>query len=202
MSVKRAILFVDVMNVYKSAREAFFSHSDPHPHGQFDPVKLGALVIQRTPVGWDDRNSRQLIGVRTYQGSPAQSQDKKGYSADRRHRAAWERRGITVVSRPLTYRYGEPTREKGIDVALAVDFVTMAVDGKYDLGILASADTDLLPAIEYVVGMGLHVETVAWWMNPMRGLTLPDGRVWCHRLGQDAYRQVEDSTDYNVEQRR
>jgi len=200
MPMARIMLFIDVMNMYKSAREAFFSVGDPARAGQFDPITLGHLIAQRPPVGWHG-GDRKLVGVRTYQGSPAQNQDRQGYAADRRHRATWERKGVHVVSRPLTYRPGEPTREKGIDVALAIDFVAKAVEGEYDVGVLASADTDLLPAVEYVVSKGLTVETVAWWMNPMRGLTLPGGKVWCHRLDRNQYERVEDQTDYNVEKR-
>jgi hypothetical protein len=43
--------------------------------------------------------------------------------------------------------------EKGIDVALAIDFVTMAVRGEYDVGVIMSTDTDLKPALEAVAQM-------------------------------------------------
>jgi uncharacterized LabA/DUF88 family protein len=38
--------------------------------------------------------------------------------------------------------------EKGVDVRLAVDIVTMAQAKKYDIGIIISSDTDLIPAIQ------------------------------------------------------
>jgi uncharacterized LabA/DUF88 family protein len=38
--------------------------------------------------------------------------------------------------------------EKGVDVRLAVDIVTMAQAKKYDIGIVISSDTDLIPAIQ------------------------------------------------------
>jgi NYN domain len=58
---------------------------------------------------------------------------------------------VTVVQRPLRYPKAWPAekaQEKGVDVALAVDFVVMAVTRVYDVGILVSTDTDLVPALE------------------------------------------------------
>jgi uncharacterized LabA/DUF88 family protein len=38
--------------------------------------------------------------------------------------------------------------EKGVDVRLAVDIVTMAFEKKYDIAFVVSSDTDLIPAIQ------------------------------------------------------
>jgi uncharacterized LabA/DUF88 family protein len=65
--------------------------------------------------------------------------------------AAWESKGAIVIARALRYPAGWPEtkpQQKGVDVALAIDFVTMAIDGQYDVGVIASTDTDLKPALE------------------------------------------------------
>lgn len=41
-------------------------------------------------------------------------------------------------------------REKGIDVKLATDLITAAVDNRYDTAIVVSSDADLIPAIDWV----------------------------------------------------
>lgn len=41
-------------------------------------------------------------------------------------------------------------REKGIDVKLATDLVTAAVDDRYDTAVVVSSDADLVPAIDWV----------------------------------------------------
>lgn len=41
-------------------------------------------------------------------------------------------------------------REKGIDVKIATDIIVGAVDNQYDIAILISSDTDLVPAIDWV----------------------------------------------------
>ena len=42
------------------------------------------------------------------------------------------------------------SREKGIDVKMAVDLIAGSLDKKYDIGIIVSSDTDLVPAIDWV----------------------------------------------------
>jgi hypothetical protein len=49
---------------------------------------------------------------------------------------------------------GEKPGEKGIDVALTIDFAVMAVRGEFDVGVIFSTDTDLKPALEFVAGLG------------------------------------------------
>ena len=44
----------------------------------------------------------------------------------------------------------ERSREKGIDVKIAVDLIAGAVNNLYDTAILISSDTDLVPAIEFI----------------------------------------------------
>lgn len=41
-------------------------------------------------------------------------------------------------------------REKGIDVKIATDLMAAALDNKYDVAIIVSSDTDLVPAIDWV----------------------------------------------------
>ncbi|MDR3558413.1 MAG: Type 1 glutamine amidotransferase-like domain-containing protein [Candidatus Pacebacteria bacterium] len=44
----------------------------------------------------------------------------------------------------------ERLREKGIDVKLATDLITAAMDDRYDTAIVVSSDADLIPAIDWV----------------------------------------------------
>ena len=41
-------------------------------------------------------------------------------------------------------------REKGIDVKIATDLVAAALDDKYDVAIIVSSDTDLVPMIDWI----------------------------------------------------
>lgn len=77
----------------------------------------------------------------------------------------------------------------------------MAVDGAYDLGVIMSTDTDLLPALEFVryrFAGQIDVAVVAW-SSPQsnRRLSIPGTNIWCHWLNRDDYDAVADPTDYN-----
>jgi hypothetical protein len=76
-------------------------------------MKLGRLLVGRN-------SGRELTEVRVYRGQPDSTRDPKGYGANLRQCAAWERAGATVITRPLRYPAGWPSEravEKGIDVA-------------------------------------------------------------------------------------
>lgn len=198
---QRVVLFVDNQNFYNWARRAFFPDSDWHVHGQFNPVLLGQLITSR-PVGG---TTRVLHQVRVYTGRPKRFQQPQSYAANRRQCAAWENWGAKVIWRPLKYPRDWPNtkaQQKGIDVALAVDLVALAVDGEYDVGVIVSADTDLRPALEFVLARyegKRWVEAVAW-KTPRSyvSLSVPRREISCHWLTKADYDEVADLTDYTV----
>lgn len=196
----RVIVFLDYQNVFAGARSSF--HLPPHAptDGQIDPVALGNLLVSRRI-----RPSR-LQQVRIYRGLPDASREPRPYGANDRQTAAWRRNPLVeVLRRPLRYPPDWPAtkaKEKGVDVALAIDFVRLAVQGSYDAGVLFSTDTDLVPALEAVMDIrtvGAHVEVAAWTCSgrKMSRLRLPDTNVpWCHYLTEADYRSVADVIDY------
>jgi len=75
--------------------------------------------------------------------------------------------GIQVVEKPLKTRINPETGkirtvEKGVDVALAVDFIGMAWEDVYDVAILVSGDEDYLGAMNKVMSKGRNVEVVSF----------------------------------------
>lgn len=63
-----------------------------------------------------------------------------------------------------------PPQEKGIDVLTALNFVEMAQSGEFELVILMSHDTDLLPALLMASRVqGVRVESAGWkGLNKLR----------------------------------
>jgi len=122
---------------------------------------------------------------------------------------AWERAGAVVFARTLRYPWDYGTnpsarpQEKGIDVQLCVDFVAGAIEDAYDVGIICSTDTDLRPAVEYVVHKYANyprAEVMAW-KSPTanRSIATHASRgIWCHYLDFTDYQMVEDAHDYNT----
>ena len=176
---------------HRGARESFFRNDSPSVNGQFGPAKLGKLIESR---GGPNKAVCALSGVRVYTGRPDPNKQPKTYAAHMKQCAKWQADGVTVVHRLLRYPSGWPEQkaeEKGIDTALAVDFVAMAVDGVYDIGVIMSTDTDLLPALEFARNRysGSLLVAVAAWRSPgnNRRLSIPGQNIWCHWLDQADY---------------
>lgn len=199
----RVMVFIDAQNTYKGARDAFFPPRDGqeqfHTLGNFRPTILGELLCARHPGG-NPREDRQLEQVRVYSGQPSNARDAKGYAAQRRRVASWRQLGADVTERTLRYPRDWPrekAQEKGIDVALAVDYVVFAEKSRFDVGIIFSNDTDLRPAVEHVQSLkGRSVEIAIWLGTPP--LDQPCKALWCHRFSRQDYDQVADLTDYNI----
>jgi hypothetical protein len=194
-------VFIDYQNVYRGARAAFGLEGSPHMAGQIFPRLVGLKI---KGVGGDQR---ELTAVHVYRGVPSSRYDPKAFGAAQRQIELWTRQALVVPrTRPLNYRDPDAPREKGIDVLLAVDFVTMALNNAYDVGVIFSADTDLLPALEAVAALrGDAACEVACWKpsdRSARRLVLPGKRIYCHYLSRSDYDHVADATDYTAARRR
>jgi uncharacterized LabA/DUF88 family protein len=202
MTDNRVVLFVDAQNLYKGARDAFGTRDadgkiqEPSIFGQIHPIQLGELICSRPPPGF----TRTLSGVRIYTGRPDSTRDAKGYGANLAQCAAWQKAGATVIWRTLRYPRDWPSQkpeEKGIDVALAIDVVRLAIEGEYDVGIICSTDSDLRPALEYVCNKFFgapRVEVMAW--SGAKRLSVPAINMWCHYLNRGDFDAISDTTDY------
>lgn len=214
MTAKRVVVFLDWQNVYMRARESFHDPAaDPAVKGQVDPVDL-AHVLKDDHATRHEGVTFELGEIRIYRGRPTQQRDPIAHAAFRRQTAAWaSNRLIRPVFSDLRYPldWGEATcrerpREKGVDVALAVDLVTLCQDGGYDVAIVMSADYDLTPALSYVARRtatrGAPVVEVAAWRGDQDGrplrIRLDNQRLHCIWLTEQQYWGVMDERDYNV----
>jgi uncharacterized LabA/DUF88 family protein len=202
----RVVVFLDWQNVYRGAREAFCSLQAPHWEGQVDPLRLAQHLAADSPF------DRELKQVRIYRGQPDASRDPKGYAACSRQVGVWRQSALVSVTTrtlryppgwPSPYQPGERPQEKGIDVALAIDFVAMAVRGEYEVGILMSTDTDLKPALEAVAALtsthGKRADVAAWSVPGRhdRRLAITGRNLYCHWMDKYVYDRITDGTDYS-----
>jgi uncharacterized LabA/DUF88 family protein len=190
----RVVVFLDYQNVALTAHDRFGPAGTANRIANLDPVKLGTLITSR-------RNTASgLAEVRVYRGLPSPRREPLAAGANTRQADAWERtRKITTVRRPLRYPRGwpaVPAQEKGIDVSLAIDMLRLALERTYDVGVLFSSDTDLVPALETLAELKLARFEVAAWKGTPR-LRLPGtGLPWCHHLSRADYLTVVDPVDY------
>lgn len=197
---KRVAVLIDYQNVRERARACFGLTAASHPEGQIHPMRLAQRIAGKRP-------DREVSEVRVYRGMPDSTKDPKGYGAARRQMQAWQRTPQTkVFSRTLRYPGDWPNvkaQEKGVDVALAVDLVLMAAKDEYDVGVVVSNDTDLLPALEAVLELEdstVEVEVASWQPDAGHGyrLRIPGVSLWCNWLDRTDYEAAADRRDYNV----
>jgi len=195
------VVFIDYQNAHALARDGFSPPSDSVTAGQFDPLRLCRLIIARSPY------PRRLIQVRVYRGIPDPERQPGAFSASNLQNQVHAERGagaVRVITRPLKYPRDwprTPAREKGIDVALAVDFVRLGLRGDYDVGIIFSTDTDLEPALDAMEELRgdpfPRCEVAAWQTRrPGSRLSISGAHIWCHWLSEADYRKAHDPTDY------
>lgn len=201
---QRVVVFIDYQNVMRDARRAFCAAPYSAADGQIDPIAYGQLLTSRQPPAASGR--RRLQEVRAYRGRPHSEKDARTHAAHMRQTSAWQAAGVTVVTRDLRYPRDfpkEPAEEKGIDVALAIDAVMMAVNGELDVAVLATTDTDQRPVLEAFQRLPLReppIIEVVTWQSPRfsKKLQIKEAHVWSHLLDDAAYRRVRDSRDYNI----
>lgn len=199
----RVWVFIDAQNVLRDAWEAFHDREvDPVWFGQVYPDKLAALLVS---LGIQPRTLDQ---IRVYTGAPANAHQPTAYRAYMKQRAIWIGSGVKVFPRTLRYPPDWPktkAQEKGVDVALAVDLVRYGTaERSFDVGIVVSTDTDLVPALEAVCD---SPETRAWgwprvevmtWAPNKKQLRVPGKNIWCYKVDQAQYESVRDHTNYTL----
>ncbi|MFH1295329.1 MAG: NYN domain-containing protein [bacterium] len=68
-------------------------------------------------------------------------------------------------------------REKGVDVRLAVDLVSLSCDKVIQRAIICSSDSDLQPAIAEIRKRGVEVIYLGFEISPNKGLTFTTNRT-------------------------
>lgn len=190
----RVIVFIDYENLRFSALDRFHRPGASHTDGNVWPIDLARLLVQMR------NHPSVLTQVRVYRGRPSPVHQPSASVANAAREAAWSSNPLVhTILKDVRYPADFPAsraQEKGVDVALAIDFVRLAYEGAYDVGIIVSRDTDLLPALETVRDLGLARVEVAAWRNASR-LNFPGSFLpWCHKLNRDDYESVRDQTDY------
>lgn len=193
----RVVVLVDYENVHRTGSRRFLPvNADWNVGGHIKPRELAELLVSRR------KRPSVLKEVRVYRGRPNPHRQPRSAAAHDRQVEDWQKQGVRVVSRNLQYPDAwpdTPAGEKGIDVALAVDAIRLAMSGGTDVVIIVSHDNDLLPAIETVYELPTcHIEVAAW--AQCHRLRMNDTQQpWCHFLHEDDFEQVRDFYDYSQE---
>lgn len=145
---KRAIVFIDGQNLYRSAKESFGYHFPNYD------VKLLSEWVCHTR-GW------VLTGTHFYTGVPDQRDDLRWHDFWEKKLSYMGRVGIERFTRALRYHNEEfqcPSchqthtslvgHEKGVDVRIALDVIRLAHERAYDIAVIFSQDQDLSEVVD------------------------------------------------------
>lgn len=200
----RVAVFLDYENVHRTGHGQYASIGQPKHETVVDPVQIAEVVVSKR------RREGELTDIFVYRGRPVPEYQPKAASANDIQAGSWESDPrVHLVRRDLKYEDNDDgsftAREKGIDVALAVGLTSGALDQKFDVAIVFTTDTDLLPALELVFHRRLVSLEIAAWSGS-KPLWFPeflreDPRrllPYCHFLGESDFLAARDYCASNV----
>jgi hypothetical protein len=197
--MERVAVFLEYENVHRTGHQLYASVGQPKYDTVVDPVKIAEVVVAKR------RTAGELTSIRVFRGRPVPEFQSKPASANDLQAAAWvlDNR-VQLKRRDLKYEFDAdrkwvPAREKGIDVALAVSLVEGSLKEQFDVAIVFSCDTDLLPAVELAYrDTAAHIEVACWsgskplWFPEGLRMSPPRRMPYCHFLSQQDFLDCRD----------
>lgn len=154
-------VYIDGGNTYRKIKELGL----PEDLKRFDFSSfITHLVGERTLI-----SKRYYVGiVKNFDNS---DKGEKMVKSQQRFLNSLQTENFIIKPGRIMYDGKDRIREKGVDVKLSVDLVIGAVDNLYDVAIVISSDTDLIPAIQYVRNAkNKIVEYIGFASSPSFGL--------------------------------
>lgn len=197
-SPKRTVVFVDYQNMYRSAREAFGWLSEGGHFGNFRPYGFARQMVR--PLDRALSQVRVYTGIHTPQRNGAQNANMQ------RRMRAWIAEApdkVQLFPRPLRYSKKRPGgEEKGVDVELAIHMVSLALDDAFDVVVLASMDTDLVPPLQLIADRYPEKRIVTAGFEPIDGcdtgapLDLAGHDIQRVRIGKRDFDRMADKRNF------
>lgn len=158
---ERVAIYIDGSNTYNKLR----TFGLPEKTKRFSLANFVAYLL----------GERELVSKRYYVGIVKNHDNsEKGdllVKGQQKYLEGLRTEDFDVKPGKIMYDGKDRIREKGVDVKLAVDLVIGAADNLYDIAIVVSSDTDLIPAIKYArKGKKKIIEYVGFAGAPSFGL--------------------------------
>lgn len=220
-----AVVVMDYQNMHLTGRDRFRGSNTPAHECLVHPYLFAQRVLA-------ERNARQKEGhlparlkrIEVYRGQPDATHEPRGFGVNESQAIEWRASDprVQVTLRTLKYTYhrdatgqkikdihgryevnwNKPPMEKGVDVLCALALYRAAIEAHVDVVILASSDTDLIPAINSVYdSRQAKVETVFWGDKRFGGFgqlrpDKPRGGIWGTPLTSEDFEATLDRTSY------
>jgi hypothetical protein len=216
-SLLDATVIIDYQNLHMTGWKLHAKNLPRHQH-YIDPISFAeALAVERNSRMTSTFSPISIRSVLVYRGIPSNIYEPKQYSRNLAQASYWQRdKRVLVNHRSLKYEFERDPdgsliydkkgkkipiskKEKGIDVLCALALVREI--GKTDVVILASQDSDLIPAIEEAQRLELgKVETCSWYLKGdfgSREIRSEKFKVWNTRLGENIFQKSLDQNNYS-----
>lgn len=196
--IDRAVALIDGMNLFNNAKRAFGSMNSNYNYDfpNYDVAKLAKAVSVK--LGSD------LVQTRFYTGVPRQKIAANTHYFWLAKTRAMQQSGVEVYTRPL--RDSDPPQEKGVDLRIGLDALSLAHENFYDTLIIFSTDQDFTEVQDHVQqvaeSQGRTIRFVSaypaapgsqiWGINGFDHLPIP----------QNVYEQCIDPKDYRPRRQR
>lgn len=175
------ILLIDGENMKGKIKDVFKEAGKERPAWhEYDFKSLFDKVLKDIKIG---KKVFYFAKIKEHEKSPEKS--KQLIEEQRLLKTHLEKQGFEVVLKgrvrgQIETVNGKETlvfREKGVDVKVAVDMVSLSCDKKVKEIILCSSDSDLQPAIEEVRKRKVNCVYVGFEVNPNKGLSYTTKRT-------------------------
>lgn len=180
----KTILFVDGRNFIGKINSILNPEKDKNKEVDFSIYNFAGLL------------DKALAGISIdkkifYIGKLTRHDETKEKSAEliqkqRELKTHLEKQGLEVIYAGRTRGYEESCpkghkfltfKEKGVDVRIAVDMITLAHSKELKTAVIASSDSDLQPAIRELENEGVERIYLGFEVSPNKGLTFTTNRT-------------------------
>jgi uncharacterized LabA/DUF88 family protein len=192
----RLAVFLDYENVHRTGHQLFSAKGLNTYETVVNPILIAERLVRKRI------RPSELVSINIFRGKPVPEHQPTAASANDKHAQIWTVDSrVRLTRRDLKYEFDSEgkwikSREKGIDVALAVGLVAGAIKNEFDAAIVFSSDTDLLPAVEVAFKDTKAWIEIACWSsaNPLwfrEGLVLTPQKFepFCHFLNETDFEQ-------------
>jgi len=207
-------VIIDYQNIHLTGHDHFAPQGTPKHESLIHPLLFAEEVVKRreetlAPLRIAGTSNLppngELSQVIVFRGCPSNRHDPDAYSRSQAQKAEWTRDPrIEVTYRTLRYTWDTELndwrkQEKGIDVLVALTAYHLAVSGAFDVVILASHDTDMIPVIERCnadrqAGQSGVLEIAHW--EGCKRLQAKGITTWRTALGAPAFVRSRDRRPY------
>ena len=169
----KTVLFVDGENFQKKVKQAFRAQKIKWDDYRFGRLELKNLVAAALPNIKIDQYRYYVARLHVYPETREKSEEL--VALQRALKSNLEKQRVKFVMSGNVRMFTLPDKqtvfkEKGVDVRMAVDAVSLAADKKVKTAIICSSDSDMQPVVQELKRRKVHVIYLGFQIQPNKGL--------------------------------